>query len=117
MAEGLTFFALSERQGKAAALNRGLKEAQFEIVVFSDASILLASDGLHQMVKRFRSEKIGCVSGEDYIPGGGGEGGPKDRQGFHGFCEPDARSDQGEVGVPAPQLTVTCPESGKKTNS
>lgn len=74
VAEGLTFFALPERQGKVAALNRGLKEAQFEIVVFSDASIMLASDGLHQIVKKFQSEKIGCVSGEDYIPGGGGEG-------------------------------------------
>jgi hypothetical protein len=42
--------------------------------VFSDASINLESDAIQQIVTPFQNDVIGCVSGEDYIPGGGGEG-------------------------------------------
>lgn len=71
--KGIRFIMLPERKGKAGALNRGLKEARFEIIVFSDASIVLAADALHHIVKRFWFENVGCVSGEDHIPEGGGE--------------------------------------------
>ena len=70
----IQLFVLSERTGKAGALNRGLQEAKHEIIVFSDASIMLEPDALKIIVNRFSCENIGCVSGEDYIPGGGGEG-------------------------------------------
>jgi glycosyltransferase involved in cell wall biosynthesis len=72
--KGLMFYALSERKGKAAALNLGLTKVTNEIVVFSDSSIMLHSDALRKLVRRFVADDIGCVSGEDYIPGGGGEG-------------------------------------------
>jgi cellulose synthase/poly-beta-1,6-N-acetylglucosamine synthase-like glycosyltransferase len=68
------FLELGSRQGKAAALNRGLEEAASEIVVFTDASIMLDRDALANIVRPFRVPAIGCVSGEDHIPGGGGEG-------------------------------------------
>lgn len=68
------FLELRSRQGKAAALNRGLKEVASEIVVFTDASIMLDRDALAKIVSPFRDPAIGCVSGEDHIPGGGGEG-------------------------------------------
>ena len=70
----IKFYNLPERKGKAGALNRALLEACNEIVVFSDASIILEPNALKKIVNRFRSENIGCISGEDYIPGGGGEG-------------------------------------------
>jgi cellulose synthase/poly-beta-1,6-N-acetylglucosamine synthase-like glycosyltransferase len=70
----IKFLIQPQREGKAAALNRGLREAKNDIIVFSDASIILEDDALQQIVKSFQDEMIGCVSGEDYISGGGGEG-------------------------------------------
>lgn len=70
----IRFLELSQRQGKAAALNLGLQNTSSEIVVFSDASIMLASDALKRIMQPFQDATIGCVSGEDHIPGGGGEG-------------------------------------------
>ena len=43
-----TFIALSGRNGKAGALNRALQEATEDIVVFTDASIMLAPDAIHR---------------------------------------------------------------------
>lgn len=68
------YLELPNRQGKAAALNLGLQNTTSDIVVFSDASIMLEADSLQQIVAPFQDESIGCVSGEDHIPGGGGEG-------------------------------------------
>lgn len=68
------FFEQPERKGKASALNRGLSEAKNEIIVFSDASIFLDCDALRNIVQKFSDKQIGCVSGEDYIRDGGGEG-------------------------------------------
>jgi len=70
----IRFHALPARQGKAAALNLGLQHTRSEIVVFSDASIMLDAEALRWVVRPFQDESIGCVSGEDHIPGGGGEG-------------------------------------------
>jgi len=72
--ERIKFYNLPERKGKAGALNRALLEACNEIIVFSDASIMLEPDALKKIVNRFRFENIGCISGEDYVPGAGGEG-------------------------------------------
>lgn len=63
-----------ERRGKAHALNTGLQHVTTELVVFSDASILLENDSLKQIVRPFQDPSIGCVSGEDHIAEGGGEG-------------------------------------------
>lgn len=66
--------ALPSRAGKAAALNAGLERATGEIVVFTDAGILLDRDALASLVGHFRTPEIGCVSGEDYVEDGGSEG-------------------------------------------
>lgn len=78
--EGVELLVLPERSGKAAALNRGLERAGNEIVVFTDASIMLEPQSLLNIVRPFESERIGCVSGEDYIPG-------KQSEGFYGAYE------------------------------
>lgn len=70
----LTFIDLAQRKGKANALNRGVQASTGEIVVFTDASILLDGDALAEIVVPFAESSIGCVSGEDLIEGGGGEG-------------------------------------------
>ena len=73
-ARGIRFIRQDTRQGKAAALNRGLAESRSKIVVFTDASILLAPSALKNILKPFNDPTVGCVSGEDHIPAGGGEG-------------------------------------------
>ena len=65
---------LPARAGKAAALNAGLECATGEIVVFTDAGILLDPGALASLVGHFRDPVVGCVSGEDYVEGGGSEG-------------------------------------------
>jgi cellulose synthase/poly-beta-1,6-N-acetylglucosamine synthase-like glycosyltransferase len=72
--DGVKLFELSRRKGKAGALNLGLQEAKNEIVIFSDASIILERDALEKIVGKFIDPGVGCISGEDHIPGGGGEG-------------------------------------------
>jgi cellulose synthase/poly-beta-1,6-N-acetylglucosamine synthase-like glycosyltransferase len=72
--EKLTFIELEERKGKANALNAGLHAATGDIVVFSDASIMLDTQAITEIVRPFAVEQIGCVSGEDLIEGDSGEG-------------------------------------------
>jgi len=55
---------LPQPQGKAAALNYGITEATGEIVVFTDARQILASDALQMLVANFADPSVGCVSGE-----------------------------------------------------
>jgi hypothetical protein len=70
----MTLVVLPERGGKAAALNAGLQRATGEILVFTDASIQLAPDALRRIVGPFSDPAVGCVSGEDRVGDGGGEG-------------------------------------------
>ena len=65
---------LQGRGGKAAALNAGLAAATHDIVLFTDASIVLAPEALRAIVAPFADPRIGCISGEDRIEGTGGEG-------------------------------------------
>lgn len=63
----------TERKGKANALNTGLAELRHDIVVFTDASIMLEPQALKAIVAPFADPEVGCVSGEDVIPESGGE--------------------------------------------
>jgi poly-beta-1,6-N-acetyl-D-glucosamine synthase len=55
---------LPSHDGKAAALNRGVAEAQGEIIVFTDARQTIASDCLRNLVADFADPSVGCVSGD-----------------------------------------------------
>ena len=70
----VTTVDLAARAGKAAALNAGIERATGEILVFTDAGILLDRGALASLVGHFRDPSVGCVSGEDYVEGGGNEG-------------------------------------------
>lgn len=54
---------LPERQGKASALNLAVDRARHQILVFSDASTLLAEDALTKLVRHFRNPDVGGVCG------------------------------------------------------
>jgi glycosyltransferase involved in cell wall biosynthesis len=66
--------ALATRAGKAAGLNAGLERSRGEIVVFTDAAIMLERQSLRALLSHFSDPQIGCVSGEDYIEGAETEG-------------------------------------------
>ena len=70
----VTVVEVPERKGKANALNAGLERAEGQIVVFSDASILLEPGAVTEILRPFADARVGCVSGEDHIEGGAGEG-------------------------------------------
>ena len=54
---------LAERGGKANALNHGVAAASHEILVFSDASTLLAASSVKMLVRHFSEPKVGAVCG------------------------------------------------------
>lgn len=56
-----------ERQGKMAAINRAMTHATGEIVVFSDANNIYASDTLRQLMQGFDGPNVGAVSGAKRI--------------------------------------------------
>jgi cellulose synthase/poly-beta-1,6-N-acetylglucosamine synthase-like glycosyltransferase len=51
------------REGKAAALNEGVRYASGEILVFSDANSLFAPDALRRMMENFADPEVGYVTG------------------------------------------------------
>jgi cellulose synthase/poly-beta-1,6-N-acetylglucosamine synthase-like glycosyltransferase len=65
---------LATRAGKAAGLNAGLSRATGEIVVFTDAGIMLDRGSLAALIGHFADPAVGCVSGEDYVEGADSEG-------------------------------------------
>lgn len=70
----LSVVEVPERAGKAHALNTGLEAADGQLIVFTDASILLEPDAVSALLRPFADPDVGCVSGEDHIAGGAGEG-------------------------------------------
>lgn len=76
-----TLFHQPERQGKTAAMNRGMEFVETPIVVFTDANTHLNREALCRIAARFTDPKVGCVAGEKRIAqkerdnaAGGGEG-------------------------------------------
>lgn len=55
------------REGKVAAMNRGIQFVTTPLVIFSDGNTLLSKDSIRRIVKLFADPKVGCVSGEKRI--------------------------------------------------
>jgi len=53
----------SERAGKTSALNRGVVEANGEIIVFTDANSMFNKNAINKIVRHFSDRQIGLVSG------------------------------------------------------
>jgi cellulose synthase/poly-beta-1,6-N-acetylglucosamine synthase-like glycosyltransferase len=54
---------LTERNGKASAINQGVALAQSEILIFSDAATLFAPDAIRKLVRHFSDPSVGVVCG------------------------------------------------------
>lgn len=61
---GVRLIALNSNQGKSSAQNRAVAETNGEIILFTDADILLRSDALNKLIRNFADESVGCVVGK-----------------------------------------------------
>src|SRR5690606_24997015 len=52
------------RQGKTAALNRAILEANGEIIVFSDANSIYQREAIRHLVDQFSDPSVGYVTGK-----------------------------------------------------
>lgn len=55
------------RRGKSAALNRAVKEARHDILIFSDANTVLNPGAVRQITRHYAIEKVGGVAGEKKV--------------------------------------------------
>jgi cellulose synthase/poly-beta-1,6-N-acetylglucosamine synthase-like glycosyltransferase len=60
---GVRVVALPKNSGKVAALNAAVPGLLGEIIVFSDASAMLAPDAVSRLVENFADPSVGAVSG------------------------------------------------------
>jgi glycosyltransferase involved in cell wall biosynthesis len=79
---GIELIRLPARGGKVAGQNAAIGRATGEILVFSDARIMLGPDSIRAMMENFADPSVGCVSSQDLIVDG--EGRP-DRGAGEGF--------------------------------
>jgi cellulose synthase/poly-beta-1,6-N-acetylglucosamine synthase-like glycosyltransferase len=56
-----------ERKGKISQVNRTVKKATGDIIVFSDANAMFNENSIRNIVKHFADSQVGCVSGEKKI--------------------------------------------------
>lgn len=56
-----------QRQGKTAAMTRGMTLVKSPLVVFTDANTMLNREAIREIVLAFQNPKVGCVAGEKRI--------------------------------------------------
>lgn len=55
------------RQGKTAAMTRGMTLVDTPLVVFTDANTMVNREAIREIVHAFQNPKVGCVAGEKRI--------------------------------------------------
>lgn len=63
----VSVYHLEARNGKIGAMNRGIEFVKTPITIFSDANTMLGKESIHRIVRLFRDNNVGCVSGEKRI--------------------------------------------------
>lgn len=64
LAPNVRLLVQPQRGGKNLALNRGVREARGEVLIFTDANAMLAPGALRRLVAPFDDPKVGLVSGQ-----------------------------------------------------
>jgi len=62
-ANGVRLVTFAKKRGKMALLNASIHEMRGKIVVFTDASAMLAPDALRRLIENFADPSVGAVSG------------------------------------------------------
>ena len=63
-AQGVRLLRMNDRGGKTLGLNAGVRSANGEIVVFSDANAMYLPDAIRKMARNFADPQVGAVVGE-----------------------------------------------------
>jgi len=64
----LKLLAQKERKGKASAINYGKENAQYDIILVTDANTIFVPEVLKEMMPYFKDPKIGAVGGRHTLP-------------------------------------------------
>jgi len=67
--EGVEVYHQALRQGKIAAINRGMQFIKTPIVIFSDGNTTLGKESIRRIIRLFSDPGVGCVSGEKRVAG------------------------------------------------
>jgi cellulose synthase/poly-beta-1,6-N-acetylglucosamine synthase-like glycosyltransferase len=59
--QGVKLVILPQRGGKTAAQNAAVEEATGEILIFTDATTILRTDAVRELVKGFADPRVGCI--------------------------------------------------------
>lgn len=62
-----TVYFQPQRQGKTAAMTRGMEFISTPLVIFTDANTMLNTESIKEIVLAFQNPKVGCVAGEKRI--------------------------------------------------
>ena len=74
---GVYLVALTQRSGKEAAQKKALEYVRNNVILFTDAKIVLKGNVLENLLKYFQDPSVGAVSSKDLVideKGGSGEG-------------------------------------------
>jgi cellulose synthase/poly-beta-1,6-N-acetylglucosamine synthase-like glycosyltransferase len=73
-ARGVELVHSKEHQGKASALNRAVRRARGDIIVFADVRQTFAKSAIRELVANFADQTVGAVSGELLLMPGSEDG-------------------------------------------
>jgi cellulose synthase/poly-beta-1,6-N-acetylglucosamine synthase-like glycosyltransferase len=62
--QGVKLVALSSNHGKSSAQNRAIAETSGDILLFTDADVMLGPDVVNKVIRNFADESVGCVVGK-----------------------------------------------------
>ena len=62
--KGVRLVTLDPNQGKSSAQNRAVEESHGDIILFTDANVMLPPDAVKKVVRNFADPSIGCVVGK-----------------------------------------------------
>ena len=62
--QGVKLITLETNRGKSAAQNHAVAEARNDLIIFTDADVMLQPSALSEIIKNFAEEKVGCVIGK-----------------------------------------------------
>jgi cellulose synthase/poly-beta-1,6-N-acetylglucosamine synthase-like glycosyltransferase len=81
----IRLIAQEKRMGKASALNRAMKQATGDIVILSDADVLLEKDSIQKLISNFVEKNVGAVSGIEVIKNADQSSTTQIEQGYRSF--------------------------------
>jgi biofilm PGA synthesis N-glycosyltransferase PgaC len=85
-------------EGKASALNQGIRESHGDIVVFTDARQIIEKDALRNLVSNFFDPNVGGVTGELFIESASDAKAPLEGVGFYWRIEKEIRKWESATG-------------------